>query len=183
MLQPEQIECDAELVGIRDVDGEISLGRLPADRHDRRTEATPAPVLVGGGIHEQPLQPRVEASGIAKAGQLSPAVDEGLLDGVLSEIRVAEDEASDSVEAIERVGHQEVERIAISVRRAFHEFCRSQRLDTPHLGTTCPSYRRTIGALGFKFRSRSGSLNPHLRRGRRVRVFDGTTVSRPLMEG
>ena len=48
-------------------------------------------------------------------------MDEGLLDRVLGEVAVPKDQSSERVEAVERVRHQHIERIAIAVRCALNE--------------------------------------------------------------
>ena len=56
-------------------------------------------------------------SGSRSAWQIPPALDEGLLDGVLGPVDVPEDEASDPEEVVDERGHQEIERVSISFAR------------------------------------------------------------------
>ena len=52
-------------------------------------------------------------------------MDEGLLHGILGKVAIAKDQARKRVELVERVGHQEIEGIRITVRRTLDEFDRS----------------------------------------------------------
>jgi len=67
------------------------------------------------------MEPRVEPRWIPQAGQLSPCMDEGLLDGILGSLPVPKDEAGDGVDAI-ACGHRKgLEGLVIPASRRFHD--------------------------------------------------------------
>ena len=98
----------------------------------------PAPELVGCRTHEDSVQPPVEALDVPQLGQLAPAADEGLLDGVLGEVRVAEDESGDRVEAVDLAGSELPEGFPIPAPRSFDEVL-------PHVRPPCS--RRSFDRL------------------------------------
>lgn len=69
--------------------GNVCLGQLHLDcaltSTTRKAEA---------GVDRQPVEPGIPAVRVAEAGKVPPRPDEGLLDGVPSELWVPEDEAS-----------------------------------------------------------------------------------------
>jgi len=76
---------------------------------------------IEAGVHRQAVQPGVEPIGIAQPGQVPPGTDEGLLDGVASELRVPKDEAGRRVEAGEPGVDELGERGLIAAPRALDE--------------------------------------------------------------
>ena len=77
------------VVGRREIDGQnVNLDRAPP---------TPAG-LVEAGVHEEPMQPGVEAVGITKPRQVAPRPHERVLDRVAREFAVPKDEACGTVE-------------------------------------------------------------------------------------
>ncbi len=78
-------------LGIRHRQG-MDLGKLDLD-----ASALGGPELIAAGVEEEPVQPGLEAIGIAQSRQVPPAADERLLDGVLGTIRVPQDESSRGV--------------------------------------------------------------------------------------
>ena len=86
---------------------------------------------------------RIEALDVAELGQLAPAADEGLLDGILGEVRVSQDQTSDRVETVDLASGEQPERVSIPgaalARRApvacrFHPWTHPGRLtgSTPY---------------------------------------------------
>ena len=112
-------------------------------------------------LTSETVQPGVEPPGIAKTRQLPPAVDQRLLDGVLGEVGVAEDQASERVEAVERIRHQHVERVAIAVCRALHELLDSQVRQSQY-GLSANVTLRGVPGVQFSPGSSSFELPVHL---------------------
>ena len=84
---------------LHDVGPDIA-GDRAADRrqfHLDRTAPSPAQ-KVDAGSDEQPMQPGVEALGIAKSGQVPPGVQQRVLDRVSRELAVPEDQSGRSVQ-------------------------------------------------------------------------------------
>ena len=73
--------------------------------HHRVSEhATPALADdVDAGVRHQTVQPVVERRRIAQPRQAAPRPDQGVLDGVLGQIRIAQDEAGGGIQP--RTGH------------------------------------------------------------------------------
>jgi len=100
---------------------------------------TPSPtVLVGGRAHEDPVEPAIETLDVAQLGQLAPAPDERLLDGVLGEVRVAQDESGNRVEAVDLAGRELPEGFSIPALRSLDEIL-------PHVRPPCS--RRSFDRL------------------------------------
>jgi hypothetical protein len=72
----------------------VDRGQLDLDH----TPSTLAPEIDAGMGH-QTVQPMVEGLRIVQPRQSAPCPDERLLDGILGEVRVAEDEAGRGIEA------------------------------------------------------------------------------------
>ena len=106
------------------VRGAIADRRLHPDGPDGPIVSPPAPILVGRGPHQDPVQPAVEPLDVAQLGQLTPAADERLLDGVLGELRVAQDESGDRMEAVDLAGSELPEGLPIPEPRSLDEPCR-----------------------------------------------------------
>src|SRR6185312_10334899 len=70
--------------------------------------------LVGTRVDKQPTQPGVEPFRFTQARQVAPGVDEGLLHGILGEVCVAEDHASDRVEAVRSAERERFEGAVIT---------------------------------------------------------------------
>ena len=60
------------------------------------------------------MGPRFEAIGVPQMRELPPRRDQGVLQRVLGEIRVAQDPVSDRVEAIADLMHQDSERLPVA---------------------------------------------------------------------
>ena len=63
--------------------GGIDLGELDLD-----APSLGCPELIAAGVEEQPVEPGIEAVGVAQRGEVPPAPDERLLDGVLGAVGV-----------------------------------------------------------------------------------------------
>ena len=73
------------------------------------------------GVQEEPVEPGVEAVGVAQGGQVPPASDERLLDGVLGAVGVPEDESGGGVEPADRGACKHGEGVMIALPRSLHE--------------------------------------------------------------
>jgi hypothetical protein len=94
----------------------MDLGKLDLD-----PVALGGPELITAGVEEDPVQPRVEAIDVAQAGQVPPAADERLLDGILCPVRVLEDESGRRVQPTARGASQHREGVMIAPARPLHE--------------------------------------------------------------
>ena len=72
--------------------------------------------LVVAGVDEDAVDPRLEALGIAQVGEPAPGEDEGVLQRVLGETRVAQDPLGNRVERIADLVHQDGERLTVAPR-------------------------------------------------------------------
>ncbi len=72
--------------------------RLEQDDIGREVPATPR--FGVARVDEDPMEPRLEAIEVAQGGKLPPHLDEGHLDGVLGEVRVAQDPMRDEDAAV-----------------------------------------------------------------------------------
>jgi len=78
------------------------------------------------------MEPRVEPLGVAQRAQVAPGSDEGILDGVLRGIPVAQDPPRDRVQAVVCGGREGIECLVIAPLCALDEVGRHR----------CPSIRR-----------------------------------------
>jgi hypothetical protein len=121
VVDRQAFEAGLELVAVRDVSTPIRDGRFGARRLDGDLEPPPPVDLVLRGTDEDPVQPAVEAGDVAELGELAPAPDERLLDRILGEIRVAQHEPGDRVEAVHLARGELPERLAVTLPRSFDE--------------------------------------------------------------
>ena len=94
----ETRERAVELVAIGTPSG-VVVGSEVEDGLDIDLDHPPlaAPDEIDAGVDDQAMQPVVERRRVTQPRQAAPRPDEGLLDGVLGQIRVAEDEAGGGV--------------------------------------------------------------------------------------
>jgi hypothetical protein len=138
-------EGSLQLIAVREL-GEIVARLLPFDRELRQLERTPAraPDVVMAGVHEEAVEPGVERVRVAQTLDVAPGSDEGVLDGILRGIPIAQDPPRDRVQAVVRGGREGIEGLVIAPLCAFDEFgrhrrplgcgaviCRTHRLRTP----------------------------------------------------
>src|SRR5689334_22754115 len=71
--------------------------------------------LVRAGIDEEPPDPGIEPVDVSQPRQLPPRVDERLLDGVLSPLAVAKDQAGDGIETITGCRREGLEGLVIAI--------------------------------------------------------------------
>ena len=94
----------------------MDLGKLDLD-----APAPGRPELIAAGVEEEPVEPGVEAIGIAQGGQVPPAPDERLLDGVLRAVGVLQDESSRGVQPADRGACQHGKGVMIAIPCPLHE--------------------------------------------------------------
>jgi hypothetical protein len=111
-------EHPRELVSIRQRGRAVRLHGLDVENCHARRVATATSRLVGDGVQEEAIQPRVEAFRISQTRKIPPALDEGFLDSVFSAVDVPENEACDPKQVVDVRGHQEIERVTISFARS-----------------------------------------------------------------
>ena len=76
---------------------------------------------VDAGIHHEAVQPVVERRGVTQPRQAAPGPDERLLDGILGQLRVAEDEAGGGVQARAGRADELGEGVPVASPRSLHE--------------------------------------------------------------
>jgi len=70
--------------------------------------------LVVAGMDEDPVDPRLEAVRVPKLRKPAPGEDEGVLQRILGESRVAQDPLGDRIQAVADLMHQDGERLSVS---------------------------------------------------------------------
>ena len=88
-----------------------------AERTDPRRPPAFTPRLDVAGIHDQSIQPGIEALRFTQGWQVPPRAEQGLLDGVLGTIRVAQDPVGKGVAAVNAPGGDRGERIVVTALR------------------------------------------------------------------
>jgi hypothetical protein len=111
----------------------LDLGELDLD-----ASTAASPQLVPAGVQEQPVEPGLEAIDVAQRGQIPPAADERLLDGVLGQVGVTKDEPRRGIQPADRGACEHGEGIMIALPRSLHEV----PLHGPSLGPVDPGLRR-----------------------------------------
>ena len=122
LVRRQPAEAPIQLVSIDDrtdrVDGDRFMGWAP--RH-----AVPMPAAAPGLVHaaadEEPMQPGIEAVGIAEGRQVAPGTHECLLDRVLGLVRFVEDQPCDRIESGESRSDEHGEGVMIASSRPIHE--------------------------------------------------------------
>ena len=122
LLRVEVTDATLDLVSV----GRSRLGvryreRMDLGKLDLDASALDGPELIAAGVEEEPVQPGVEAIGIAQRGQVPPASDERLLDGVLRTVWVPQDEPSRGVQPTDRGACQQRKGVMIASPCSLHE--------------------------------------------------------------
>jgi hypothetical protein len=73
------------------------------------------------------MEPRIEAIGITQPAEVLPSSDQGVLDGVLRHLVVAQDEASDAKQATRAARRQRRERIQVTLPGTNYEVALDRR--------------------------------------------------------
>jgi len=105
--------------GLRVVPGERLRRDIQGDHVDRR--ATRRTGEIETDADQDPGRPRLEPLRIAKAGQLAPGNDQGLLDRVVGEIDVPEDPSRGPEQPVGMGAHEDGEGVPITALSQFHE--------------------------------------------------------------
>jgi hypothetical protein len=111
----DEVPVGGGRLGVRHREG-MDLGKLDLD-----ASVLGYPELIAAGVEKDPVKPGIEAIWIAQRGQVAPASDERLLDGVLSAVRVPEDEPSRSVQPTDRGARQQRKGVMIASPCSLHE--------------------------------------------------------------
>jgi hypothetical protein len=104
-----------ELIVVLDRAGEVAGRPLDPDHPDLGRSSLPPSALIGAGIDDQTMQPRVPSVRVAQGREVSPGMDECFLDGVLGEVRVPQGQASDSEEAVASGRRENLEGLVIAL--------------------------------------------------------------------
>src|SRR5262249_25525579 len=122
LLDRDPPERTLQLVAIDDGQGMIR-GRRSFHRQDPDASGpVPGPRrLVVAGMNEDPMDPRLEAVCVPQPRELPPGEDEGVLQRVLGETRVAQDPERDREERIADLVHQDGERLTVAPTGPFDE--------------------------------------------------------------
>src|SRR5262245_37482269 len=122
MVDVELAKAAVELVSIENEPGVVRLrgvegGQLDVASRLRSTAAR----LPMTGVHEEPMQPGLEALGVAQPADMPPCGDERLLGRILGSRLVVEDQPGDHEEAAGRLARQLAERVVVAAHRPLHE--------------------------------------------------------------
>lgn len=107
-------EASVELVVVIDRAGPVFGRRLDPDHPDLRDLPLPVPTLVGAGIDDEPIQPRVPTLWVTQRREVTPGMHESILDGILCEVRVPKDEAGDGEESVAGRDREDLEGLVVA---------------------------------------------------------------------
>ena len=140
LLHGEFEEGSFELVAIDELAKLVDRRRV-IDWQDRDLDRPPlaAPNLVLAGVDEEAMEPGVEPLGISQTPEVTPGSDQGVLNGVLGGIPVAEDPPRDRVQAVVCRNREGLEGLVVAPLRALDELGRHRypsvrRGDLPRCG-------------------------------------------------
>ena len=105
-----------QLVAVGD-DGRFVRGGRPVNGQDSdvgRPLTSPLRFVVAG-MDEDPVEPGLEAVRFTQVRKPAPGEDQGVLQRVLGETRVAQDPMSDGVERVADLVHQDGERLTVAL--------------------------------------------------------------------
>ena len=154
-LQPP--ETPVELVVIVDRAGVISCRRLEVRQPNLDGLAHPPSSLVSARIDDEPVQPRLPALGIAEFRQALPGAHEGLLDGVVRLVGIAQHKPGEAVQAINGGRREDLECLVVAVTRGFDEIGLQGSL-RPSARSIGPARQYMTLACGQPFKKRRGVL-------------------------
>ncbi len=115
LIDREPAERPLQFVAVGDGVAAVR-GRWPIHGHDpdvRRPAASPLRFVVAG-VDEDAMDPRLEPVRVPKMREPAPGKDEGVLQRVLGEARVAQDPEGDRVENVADLVHQDGERLSVA---------------------------------------------------------------------
>ena len=118
----EPSERPVELVAIGDPSRIVVGGRFE-DGLDADLDHPPlaAPDEIDAGPDHEAVEPVVERRGVTQPRQAAPGPDERLLDGILGQLRVAEDEPGGGVQARAGGADEIGEGVPVALPRSVHE--------------------------------------------------------------
>jgi hypothetical protein len=121
-LRLESSQGTLEEVAIDHPCGRVGEGRFEEWRElDLDHPSTPLAGDVDACVGDEAVQPVVEGTRVAQAADAPPRPDQGLLDGVLGQIRVAKDEARSRVQARTGRASELSEGELVAMPRSFDE--------------------------------------------------------------
>jgi hypothetical protein len=134
-------ECEKgsfELVAIDEL-AELIDRRRVIDRQDRDLDRAPlaAPDVVLAGVDEEAMEPGVEPIGVAQTPKIAPGPDQGVLDGILCGIPVAEDPPRDRVQAVVCRNREGLEGLVVASLCALDELGRHRYPSVRHGNLPC----------------------------------------------
>src|SRR5215213_1789452 len=109
------------------------------------------------GIDGQPIQPRLESSRIPQVRQLSPRGDEGFLDGIAGELRVANDEPCRRAQPDDGRAREDGERVVVAALRSLDKAAIVHR--SPRSGARRPLSQGMSPPDGRSFHSDLAALS------------------------
>jgi len=71
--------------------------------------------LIGAGVDDESMQPRVPSVRVTQRGEASPGMHECFLDGILGKVRVPQGQASDREEAVASGRREDLEGLVIAL--------------------------------------------------------------------
>ena len=119
MLRAERLERPLQGIAIVDRDGLVAPARS-VDREGANV-AGPPPVpaeLLVTGVHDEPVEPDLEALGVTQLRKLAPREEECLLDGVLGPLDIAQDPVRDGVAPVTVQVESSVKATCVALPRA-----------------------------------------------------------------
>jgi hypothetical protein len=127
------LDCELEkgafdLVAIPEA-GDVVTWVRSIDHIDRDLETTPSRTarVIGAGVDEKSVEPGIEPLTVAKAAEVPPGPDEGVLHGILRGIPIAEDPSRDRVQPVVCGRREVIEGLVIASLCTFDEFGRQRR--------------------------------------------------------
>ena len=118
LLHRQASERPLELVTVDDIRRGVRSGRSLVGQCPNVGRPMPRPLrLVVAGVHEDPVDPRLEPVDVPERRQTAPGGERRLLERVLGKVGIAEDPVGQRVEPAALEAHQFGERIAIATLR------------------------------------------------------------------
>ena len=115
---------ERSLQGIAIVDGHgLVRATWSVDREDSDVIGPPpqSAKLLVTGVHDEPMEPDLEAIRISQPGELAPGEEACLLDGVLRPLDIAKDPVRDGVAAVAVEVEERGEGVMVALARLFDQ--------------------------------------------------------------
>lgn len=122
LIHAETSESAIQLIAIGKRTPDVGWA-CPVDAQQLDLDGVPAstPGDVDARVDRQSMQPGVESLGIAEPGQISPGLEEHLLDRVLREVAIAEDQSGDRLQPRAGSAGKQREGVMIAPPRSLDE--------------------------------------------------------------